>query len=57
MKSKPRLLIIEDGSRAWRQDLLGLLHAGGYVTRLSGGNIVLTYPADDSVRPSAVATA
>jgi FkbM family methyltransferase len=40
----PRLLIIEDGRREWRQDLLGLLHAGGYVTRINTGfNIVLAY--------------
>lgn len=44
----PRLLIIEDGRREWRQDLLALLHASGYVTRRSGGNIVLAYVADDS---------
>jgi FkbM family methyltransferase len=44
----PRLLIIEDSRREWRQDLLALLHAGGYVTRRSGGNIVLAYaPAGD----------
>jgi FkbM family methyltransferase len=45
----PRLLIIEDGSREWRQNLLALLHAGGYVTKLrSGGNIVLAYAPRDS---------
>jgi len=45
----PRLLIVEDGRRAWRQDLLALLHAGGYVTILkSGGNIALAYAAEDS---------
>jgi FkbM family methyltransferase len=39
----PRLLIIEDGSRGWRRDLLGLLAARGYATALmSRGNIVLT---------------
>jgi FkbM family methyltransferase len=43
----PRLLIIEDGSREWCQDLLALLHNGGYVTRLqSSGNIVLAYAPD-----------
>jgi FkbM family methyltransferase len=42
----PRLLIIEDGRREWRQDLLALLHASGYVTRLRSGNIVLTYAPD-----------
>jgi FkbM family methyltransferase len=44
----PRLLIIEDGSREWRQDLPALLHAGGYVTRLThGGNIVLACAPED----------
>ena len=39
----PRLLIVEDGSRGWRRDLLGLLAARGYATALmSRGNIVLT---------------
>lgn len=39
----PRLLVIEDGSRGWRCDLLGLLAARGYATALmSRGNIVLT---------------
>jgi FkbM family methyltransferase len=39
----PRLLIVEDGRRSWRRDLLGLLAARGYATTLmSRGNIVLT---------------
>ncbi|HEX5958760.1 MAG TPA: FkbM family methyltransferase [Hyphomicrobiaceae bacterium] len=43
----PRLLIIEDGRRAWREDLFGLLHACDYVTRLrTGGNIILSYTPD-----------
>jgi FkbM family methyltransferase len=45
----PRLIIIEDGRRSWRQDLLALLERRGYVTALaSRGNIVLTYSADPS---------
>lgn len=47
----PRLLVIEDGSREWRHDLLGHLRAGGYVTRLkSRGNIVLAYAPDGAER-------
>jgi FkbM family methyltransferase len=43
----PRLLIIEDGRREWREDLLARLTACGYVTALaSGGNLVLTYSPD-----------
>jgi FkbM family methyltransferase len=42
----PRLIIIEDNRREWRQDLLALLYASGYVTRLSGGNIALAYAPD-----------
>jgi FkbM family methyltransferase len=38
----PRLLIVEDGRREWREDLLALLDACGYVTKLARGNIVLT---------------
>ena len=39
----PRLLIIEDGRRSWRQDLLALLVARGYLTLLaSNNNLVLT---------------
>jgi FkbM family methyltransferase len=42
----PRLVIIEDGRRSWRQDLLALLDRCGYVTALSSrGNIVLTHSA------------
>ena len=45
----PRLIIIEDGRRSWRQDLLALLDRCGYVTALSSrGNVVLTYSADAS---------
>jgi FkbM family methyltransferase len=47
---RPRLLIIEDGRRNWRRDLLGLLSAHGYATVLkAGGNIVLA-PAAASGR-------
>jgi FkbM family methyltransferase len=49
----PRLLVIEDGRREWRQDLLALLHTVGYVTTLSAGNIVLTYEVEDSLAPAA----